>query len=42
MANYFRNENFKIFKPQKKGLNTNKKILNTIILIVIIESTFLY
>ena len=34
MANYFRNENFEISKDQKKGLNTNKIILNTSVLII--------
>ena len=34
MTNYFRNENFKMFKDKKSGLNKNKKIQDTRILIV--------
>ena len=40
MANYFRNENFEIFGVQKKGINTYRKILNIIILIIKLQSIF--
>ena len=40
MANYFRNENFKISKVQKKVINRNEKILDTRILIMKLKGTF--
>ena len=42
LANYFRNENFIIFKAQKRGLNTSRKIPNTRILIVKSKGRFSY
>ena len=40
MANYFRNENIKISQLKKRGLNKNKKILNTRILIIKLKYVF--
>ena len=42
MANYFRNEKFKIFEVQKKEINTCRKIINIIILIIKLQSIFIY
>ena len=41
MANYFRNENFKFLKTQKKLIKYNGKFLNTVILIKILKAVFL-
>ena len=43
MANYFRNENFKILLIQKKKeLNSKRNILNIILLIIKLQSILLY